>query len=414
MLTAQTARLIIRPLRLDEAPVVAAYRSDEEVSRYVPWTPPYPIEKARELIGKSAERSAGLAPGEWSMFAIERASDGVVIGDCVVKQSADDPRQVIFGYVLAREHHGKGYATEAMEAFVGALFRTCDLHRISAYVFEANRASRRVVEKIGFRREAHHIESLFLKGAYQTEFIYAMLRREWELRSRAATNAGVRHVPTQEGYDAWSAIYDSDGNPLISLEERIAHPMLSDVRGVRIADIGCGTGRHALRLAGLGAEVTAVDFSDGMLGVARSKPGAENVRWVRHDLHTPLPFADGSFDRVVCALVVDHIHDIPAFMGELGRICARGPNSSILITSMHPAMMLRGVQARFMDPTHGATTMPQSVPNQLSDYVSGAVRAGLTIDLISEHMVDDALIAENPRAEKHRGWPLLVVMRMRP
>lgn len=223
------------------------------------------------------------------------------------------------------------------------------------------------------------------------------------------------HLPTKDGYDRWAGVYDSDGNPLVALEERIAVPMLGDLHGLRVADIGCGTGRHALRMAGAGAVVTAVDFSAGMLATARTKPGADRVKWVEHDLAARLPFETGSFDRVVCALVFDHVPDVTGLMSELGRIARPVLDGGfVLVTVMHPAMMLRGVQARFTDPQSGIKTMPASVPNQLSDYVMGAVRAGLTIDHMSEHAVDGALIRVAPRAERHAGWPLLVVMKLRP
>ena len=221
------------------------------------------------------------------------------------------------------------------------------------------------------------------------------------------------HLPTKEGYDRWAGVYDSDGNPLVALEERIAIPMLGKVRGLRVADIGCGTGRHALRMAGAGAEVAAVDFSAGMLAAARDKPGADRVRWVEHDLSARLPFENGTFDRVVCALVFDHVRDVSALMQELGRICK--PNEAggfVIVTVMHPAMMLRGVQARFTDPQSGVKTMPASVPNQISDYVMGALGAGLIIERMSEHAVDEALVAVAPRAERHLGWPLLLVMKL--
>ncbi len=224
----------------------------------------------------------------------------------------------------------------------------------------------------------------------------------------------IVHLPTREGYDQWSQVYDGDGNPLIALEERMVLPLLTGVRGKRVLDVGCGTGRHAIRLAAQGAQVTAIDFSSGMMGIARGKPGAERVAWIEHDLTRPLPLADASFDVVLCALVLDHIHDVPAFFRGLGRLCARRAGSFVLVTVMHPAMMLRGVQARFVDPATGARTMPASAPNQISDYVMGAVRAGLRITRLSEHAVDEDLIAMCPRAEKHAGWPLLLVMQAEP
>lgn len=63
-------------------------------------------------------------------------------------------------------------------------------------------------------------------------------------------------VSTRDGYDRWAEVYDGDGNPLLALEEPEVVQMLGDVRGLRIADIACGTGRHAVRLANAGGQVT--------------------------------------------------------------------------------------------------------------------------------------------------------------
>src|SRR5208283_2997867 len=96
-------------------------------------------------------------------------------------------------------------------------------------------------------------------------------------------------VPTRAGYDRWAEFYDGEDNPLVLLEERHIGPLVGDVAGLVVADIGCGTGRHALRWAAAGARVTAVDFSEAMLQRARAKPGAEALTFVRHDLAEPFP-----------------------------------------------------------------------------------------------------------------------------
>lgn len=98
-------------------------------------------------------------------------------------------------------------------------------------------------------------------------------------------------VPTKDGYDRRSDVYDGDGNPLVLLEEPHVARLLGDVRGLSVLDVGCGTGRHAVRLAQQGGRVTGVDFSAGMLGKARQKPGAERVTFVEHNITEPLPFA---------------------------------------------------------------------------------------------------------------------------
>ena len=89
------------------------------------------------------------------------------------------------------------------------------------------------------------------------------------------------------------------------------------------------------------------------------------------------------------------------------------PSGAVVLSAMHPAMMLRGVSARFTDPETRARTSPQSHPQQLADYVMAALRAGLTLTHLGEHSVDDSLIAASPRAARYRGWPMLALLRLR-
>jgi malonyl-CoA O-methyltransferase len=218
-------------------------------------------------------------------------------------------------------------------------------------------------------------------------------------------------VPTDVGYNRWAEVYDGEDNPLVLLEETHIGPLIGNVAGLAVADIGCGTGRHAIRLAAAGAYVTALDFSEGMLERARAKPGADAVKFMSHDLAQRFPLESGSFERVLCCLVLDHIADLKGFFVELSRICK--PAAFIVVSVMHPAMTLRGVQARFSEPASGRRIYPQSQANQISDYVMATVHAGLQLEHLSEHSVDSQLAASSPRAAKYLGWPLLLLMRLR-
>lgn len=263
-----------------------------------------------------------------------------------------------------------------------------------------------------------------------------------ESRMTAISEQGpdIDHLPTRDGYDRWAGIYDTEQNPLVAMEEPHVDALLGDVSGLSVLDLGCGTGRHTIRLAARGAKVTAIDFSEGMLQRAREKTPGFAVKFIQHDLATPLPLPDQSFDRVLCGLVLDHVADLPLVFAEMRRVCktakrvprpASGPPTSrpcgegvtashassadeprIVVSLMHPAMMLRGVQARFTDPATGRETRPASQPHQISDYVMAAINAGLTIDHLSEHAVNDELAKRCPRAEKYLGWPLLMMMRL--
>jgi malonyl-CoA O-methyltransferase len=213
------------------------------------------------------------------------------------------------------------------------------------------------------------------------------------------------------GYDRWAAVYDRDANPLVALEEEHAPAAIGDARGLAVLDVGCGTGRHAVRLATAGASVTAVDFSEGMLAEARAKPGAERVAFVAHDLHAPLPFPAGAFDLLVSSLVLEHLRDLAPFFAEARRVLK--PGGRTVVSAMHPAMFLRGAHARFTDPASGELVAPGSYPHSVSAFVLAALRAGFRIDDLSEHAPDAALAARVPRAEKYIGWPMLVLMQLR-
>lgn len=213
------------------------------------------------------------------------------------------------------------------------------------------------------------------------------------------------------GYDRWAEVYDHDANPLQALEDPLVRAAVGDPRGLTALDLGCGTGRHALWLNAAGANVTAVDFSAGMLSEARRKPGAERIRFICHDVHRPSPLGDGEFDLVVSGLVLEHLRDLDGFFTEIRRVLK--PAGRAVISAMHPAMFLRGSQARFTDPATGELVQPGSVPHSISAFVMATLRANLQISSIEEFAPDADFAARYPRAEKYIGWPMLVIMELR-
>jgi ubiquinone/menaquinone biosynthesis C-methylase UbiE len=218
-------------------------------------------------------------------------------------------------------------------------------------------------------------------------------------------------LPTREGYDRWAATYDTMGNWLLELEEPEVDRALGNVASLDVIDVGAGTGRHAIRIATRGARVTALDFSEQMIAQARMKPGADRVRWLVHDVASPLPFPSRSFDRVLSALVLEHIpaNQLASFFGELGRVAR--DDGVIVVTAMHPAMFLKGVSANFRDEV--GEVRPRSYVATLSDYVMGAVAAGLAVVDLAERTVGEGLAARNERSRKWLGWPALFVMTLR-
>ena len=209
-------------------------------------------------------------------------------------------------------------------------------------------------------------------------------------------------LPAREGYDRWAPHYDKKGNPAVALKQREIRRLIGDVRGLQVVDLGCGTGRNSAEMAEAGAEVTAVDFSEGMLSEARQRPGAGRIRFVVRDLESPLPFDDAQFDRVLCSLALEHVIRLNTAFSEMARICR--PDGRVIVIEMHPAMFLRGVSAHFHDPKTGQDVRPRSVGHQISDFVMASVQAGLVIEEMTEHVDDRG---------KHPGWPLLLTLRFK-
>lgn len=178
MITLRTPRLALRPFTLTDAPTFAEDRSDPEIARYQSWTTPFSLTAAEKLIGEMLTRSLPR-PGEWNQVAIAMSDDGTIIGDCAFQLFADDERQARIGFTLSRAFQGRGLATEAVRALVMHLLNGLGLHRVTAECDAENVASQRVLERIGMRREGHFVENVFFKGAWGSEYAYAILRSEW-------------------------------------------------------------------------------------------------------------------------------------------------------------------------------------------------------------------------------------------
>jgi SAM-dependent methyltransferase len=229
--------------------------------------------------------------------------------------------------------------------------------------------------------------------------------RELDARGDGAPQA----LPVREGYDRWAPHYDTDGNPLVALEQRVFDAALGPVHGLDVLDLGCGTGRHSLRLAVAGARVRGFDLSPGMLAVARRAARGLPVDFFEHDLALPLPCAHASCDRVVAGLLVEHLRDLRAFYAEVTRVLR--PGGLVVISTLHPAMALRSVQARFTDPATGEVQPIESRPQPFGELILPALQCGLALDDLQEHSGDEALAAAFPRAERYRGWPMLALLR---
>lgn len=179
-----TPRLLLRRLQAEDVGALCRYRSLPEVERYQGWESFGP-EDAKQLIESQCDAEPGV-PGTWFQVAIVDLATNVMIGDCGLHCLRDEPLQMEFGITLSPSHQGQGYATEALTCLLHFVFTTLGMHRVIDMMGDENMASVSLFRRLSFRQEAHHIEHHWHKGRWESEFVFALLRREWEARLEQA------------------------------------------------------------------------------------------------------------------------------------------------------------------------------------------------------------------------------------
>lgn len=172
----ETERLLLRKLEKEDAAAFYAYRSDQAVQEYQSFQP------------KSAEETLTFLSGTadfvnlintWFQLAVCLKGSNELIGD-IGMHFTQDVLQSEIGYTIAPQYQRQGYAEEGVKAVMAYLFQDLGKHRIFASVDPLNLPSVRLLEKLGFRKEAHFIKSYRLANGWGDDAIYAMLEKEWE------------------------------------------------------------------------------------------------------------------------------------------------------------------------------------------------------------------------------------------
>lgn len=126
---------------------------------------------------------------------------------------------------------------------------------------------------------------------------------------------------SEEGYDLYAAEYDKKLEYLNSFEKDVVLRLLGDLSGMRVLDVGCGTGRLFKEVISRNGELVGTDVSAEMLKVAGQK--YPSVETTVADIEN-LPFEDESFDVVLALLVVVHLKDLKSAFEEVFRVLRPG------------------------------------------------------------------------------------------
>ena len=228
------------------------------------------------------------------------------------------------------------------------------------------------------------------------------------------------HIPEKEAgpaYDLWAENYDNQpGNLMLDLDEIVFGRLLADVdiNNKRVADIGCGTGRHwGKLLKQQPRQLSGFDVSGGMLEKLQQKFPQADTQLISDNLLSNTP--TNSFDVIVSTLTVAHIKNLDEALLSWCRIIKDG--GDILITDFHPDALAMGGKRTFKhDGRHIA------VRNFVHDVAH--IKAALTLknwEVIHEEqiVIDETLkhYYEQQNAlhvyDKFKGMPIIYGLHFR-
>lgn len=175
--TLETERLLLRELREDDVADAHRMFTDAEVMRYVGKPLHADIEETRRFL----QRNRDLFPArEGVRWALTRRGSDRLIGSGGHWRLMKPHYRAEIGYDLLPECWGQGLMTEALRAILRFGFARMGLHSVEAQIDPANRRSRRVLERLGFRQDGLLRENFFFAGTFTDTAVFTLLRREFD------------------------------------------------------------------------------------------------------------------------------------------------------------------------------------------------------------------------------------------
>lgn len=195
----------------------------------------------------------------------------------------------------------------------------------------------------------------------------------------------VLQLPSMAAHALWATTYDSDPNPLLSLEERTVEALLPSLHGLVALDAACGTGRWLTNLVRRGAEtVVGLDLSPEMLQQAAHKPGL-GTRLIEADCMT-MPLRNASLDFAISSFCLGYVLDMPGFARELSRVVRHGGH--LVLSDFHPSALARGWKRSFRQ--DNTVVEISNFPRLLADITETFAGEGFELLRLVEPRFDEA------------------------
>lgn len=171
----ESERLLFRKILLSDSKDLYLIRSEDEVMKYMDVPKMESLADADKLI-KSIEKSYENETGiSWRI--VEKSSNNF-IGYFGYWRIVPEHCRAEIGFALNPKYWGNGYMTETLNSMVRYGFKQMNLHSIEANVNPNNLSSIRLLEKIGFKKEAYFRENYLFNNNFTDSIIYSLLEKD--------------------------------------------------------------------------------------------------------------------------------------------------------------------------------------------------------------------------------------------
>ncbi|SMC62101.1 GNAT family N-acetyltransferase [Pedobacter nyackensis] len=170
----ETERLILREQRISDAPVLYDLRTNEQVMRYIDRPTPKNVEESQQVIQSINDNFNKGANLIWAITL--KSNPELMIGNLGFWRTDLPNHRAEIGYMLQPDYWRKGILSEALSKVIDFGFNDVKLHSICANINPANEASRSLLLKHGFVKEAYFREDYYFEGKFLDSEIYGLLK----------------------------------------------------------------------------------------------------------------------------------------------------------------------------------------------------------------------------------------------
>jgi [ribosomal protein S5]-alanine N-acetyltransferase len=169
-----TRRLRLRQFRDEDAEAMHRCFANPEAMRF--WN--HPVHTKRIETERAVRRFTDCTPSYYRFWAVADAKTDRCFGMVNYHDGHIRNKRVAIGYIIDPALHRNGIATEAVSAMLDFCFGELHLHRVQALIQPDNTASRKLVEKLGFRSEGLLRDNLRVGEAWRDEMLFALLETD--------------------------------------------------------------------------------------------------------------------------------------------------------------------------------------------------------------------------------------------